>query len=37
MTEQDAIALLEKVSDCRGDGCVEVVNSLDRVPLSIAR
>ncbi len=37
MGTQDAVALLEKVSGLRGDGAVEVVNTLEMVPLSIAR
>ncbi len=37
MDTKDAVALLEKVSGVKGDGASEVVNSLDKVPLSIAR
>ncbi len=37
MGTQDAVALLEKVSGLRGDGAMEVVNTLEMVPLSIAR
>ena len=37
MSEADAISLLEKVSGHKGEGAAEVVNSLDKVPLSIAR
>ena len=37
MNEQDAITLLQKVSGCHGDGCQQLVDILDRVPLAIAR
>ena len=37
MIEKDAIELLQKVSCCKGDGSVELVEILDRVPLAIAR
>ena len=37
MVESDAVSLLEKVSECKGEGAREVVTALDKAPLSIAR
>ena len=37
MVESDAVSLLEKVSECKGEGAREVVTALDRAPLSVAR
>ena len=37
MSETDAVLLLEKVSGAKGEGAAELVNILDRVPLSVAR
>ena len=37
MSERDAVALLETVSGRSGEGAMEVVNALDRAPLSVAR
>ena len=37
MDESDAIKFLEELSGCHGNGSKEVVNSLDRIPISVAR
>ena len=37
MSEADAVSLLEKVSGIKGEGAAELVNLLDRVPLSVVR
>lgn len=37
MSSEDALALLVKMSGGSGDGALEVVNALDRAPLSVAR
>ena len=37
MAQNDAVSLLQKVSGCHGDGSVELVNLLERVPLAVAR
>ena len=37
MASDDALALLEKMSGGGGEGALEVVNALDRAPLSVAR
>ena len=39
MSEEDAIALLDKVSGCSGEGARDIVNSqyVDRAPIEIAR